>query len=441
MKIIKKTMASFRTANISRTSSSIFSTAPKEFEFVYEDTLPMIPSTLKERKRIFKELEVSFKAQVTTDELGHDKRAKKIHMNKPIPTVYNQHYSKSTKIKKQTRLGTDIHTISTTSDNGIHEAPFRSLKVEARGITYRQMSAIMANVKRRCEKEGWTREVLDSYTNRPSGTYIRLTSDIVNMHDIERYVIGPYTQATGRSLVESLPSTAGTQPPRFFVVQSWSEKFENTMACVKTMIHDFSSNESNIDDDRGGGMTIDTPIWIDAFALGPSFQSNDQTRKSSTDTAMEVANLRSVVILDRYGDIFSSIKCLKQIEKSLCLSTSRLLSIEMDYGESRKGKSLVIYTQFMHSYEHPKHGELSRKAIGLCQGRATIDANYTFHASIREHLFPTDRLQRINEWKIEGFSDVADFFNSLSPIEVIIPEEIDFLKCDKCSIVSEISIE
>ena len=41
MNIVKKTMASFRTANIS-TSSSSFSTGPKEFEFVYEDdTLTM----------------------------------------------------------------------------------------------------------------------------------------------------------------------------------------------------------------------------------------------------------------------------------------------------------------------------------------------------------------------------------------------------------------
>ncbi|GFH44313.1 hypothetical protein CTEN210_00787 [Chaetoceros tenuissimus] len=432
-------MASFRTANIS-TSSSSFSNGPKEFEFVYEDTLPMIPSTLKERKRIFKELEVAFKSQVTTDELGHDKRAKKIHMNKPIPTVYNQHYSKSTKIKKQTRIGTDIYNVSTTSDNGIHEAPFRSLKVEARGITYRQMSAIMANVKRRCEKEGWTREVVDSETNRPSGTYIRLTPDIVNMHDIERYVIGPYTQATGRSLVESLPSTAGTQPPRFFVVHTWNEKYENAMACIKTMIHDFSSNKSTIDDERGGGMTIDTPIWIDAFALGPC-QSNDETRKSSIVTAMETTNLRSVVLLDRFGDIFSNIECLKQIEMSLCLSRSRRLSIDMDYGESRKGKSLAVYTSVKHSYEHPKYGKLSRKAIGLCQGRATIDANYTFHASIREHSFPTDRLKTMKGLKIDDFSDVKDFFDSLSPIEVSIPEEIDVYTCHECSIISEISIE
>ena len=426
-------MASFRTANISTSSS--FSSGPKEFEFVYEDTLPMIPSTLKERKHIFKELEVAFKAQVTTDELGHDKRAKKIHMNKPIPTVYNQHYSKSTKIKKQTRIGTD-----TTPDNGIYAAPFRSLKVEARGITYRQMSAIMANVKRRCEKEGWTREVVDSDTNSPSGTYIRLTPDIVNMHDIERYVIGPYTQATGRSLVESLPSTAGPQPPRFFVVHTWNEKYENAMACIKTMIHDFSSNESTIDDERGGGMTIDTPIWIDAFALGPC-QSNDETRKNSIETAMETANLRSVVILDRYGDLFSSVECLKQIEMSLCVSRSRRLSIDMDDGESRKGKSLAIYTSFKHSYKHPTYGELSRKAIGLCQGRATIDANYTFHASIREHSFPTDRLKTVDDLEIDGFSDVKDFFNSLSPSEVSIPEEINVYTSDECSFVSEILME
>lgn len=425
MNLFKSIAARTRnTANISAVSN--LSESP-EFEFVYEDTLPLIPSTLKERKRIFKELEVSFKAQVTTDELGHDKRAKKIHMNKPIPTVYNQHYSKSTKIKKQTRLGTDIHTVSTTSDNGIHEAPFRSLKVEARGITYRQMSAIMANVKRRCEKEGWTREIVDPDTNSPSGTYIRLTPDIVNMHDIERYVIGPYTQATGRSLVESLPSTSGTQPPRFFVVHTWSEKFENTMACVKTMIHDFSSNLISLSDCRGGGMTIDTPIWIDAFA---SF-TQDELEKRDVARAIAVANFRTVLVLDKNGEVFSSPKSMKAFTYILSNSCFQALC--------------PIYTAFKHSYNHPNYGEMTRQAIGLVEGQAPIDENYTLNAAYRESQFPMERLEihtnpEDTSEAVSLPSTVKDALESMKPAEILIPKQVEFVlkRCD--SVLSEIDM-
>lgn len=419
-----------RTRNTANIYAVSLSSESPEFEFVYEDKLPMIPSTLKERKRIFKELEVAFKAQVTTDELGHDKRAKKIHMNKPIPTVYNQHYSKSTKIKKQTRVGTDIYNISTTSDNGIHAAPFRSLKVEARGITYRQMSAIMANVKRRCEKEGWTREVVDSDTSTDSpsgGTYIRLTPDIVNMHDIERYVIGPYTQATGRSLVESLPSTAGTQPPRFFVVHTWSEKFENTMACVKTMIHDFSSNLISVSDRRGGGMTIDTPIWIDAFAAS----NENEIQSEDVERAIAVANFRTVLVLDKNGEVFSCPKSKNALTYTLCKSRSQALC--------------PIYTAFKHSYNHPNFGEIRRQAIGLVEGQAPIDENYTLNAAYRESQFPMERLEMHTNPEdtseaVSLPSTVKDVLESMKPAEILIPKQVEFTLTRSDSVLSEIDM-
>ncbi|GFH44319.1 hypothetical protein CTEN210_00793 [Chaetoceros tenuissimus] len=416
-----------RTRNTANISAVSISSESPEFEFVYEDTLPTIPSTLKERKRIFKELEIAFKAQVTTNELGHDKRAKKIHMNKPIPTVYNQHYSKSTKIKKQTRIGTDIYNVSTTSDNGIHEAPFRSLKVEARGITYRQMSAIMANVKRRCEKEGWTREVVDSEPNRPSGTYIRLTPDIVNMHDIERYVIGPYTQATGRSLVESLPSTAGTQPPRFFVVHTWNEKYENTMACVKTMIHDFSSNLISVSDRRGGGMTIDTPIWIDAFATS----NQDELQSKDVARAISVAKFRTILVLDKNGEVFSCSKSMEALTYALSNSYSQVVC--------------PIYTAFKHSYIHPNFGEMSRQAIGLVEGQAPIDENYTLNAAYRESQFPMERLEihtnpEDTSEAVSLPSTVKDALESMKPAEILIPKQVEFALKRYDSVLSEIDM-
>ena len=137
--------------------------------------------------------------------------------------------------------------------------------VELRAITLRQLCAVEANIIRRCIKEGWT--------DRDGKA---LTPETVTLYDANKYVILPFTKKDQKSFVSCLPSTAGPQPPRFFVSHWWGESVSDFISCVKQFIEDFSANECDEDERRGGGMTADTPIWICAYgnnqwALGGVF--------------------------------------------------------------------------------------------------------------------------------------------------------------------------
>ena len=92
----------------------------------------------------------------------------------------------------------------------------------------------------------------------------------VTLFDVLDLVVKPFSQATGKSLVECLPSTAGSQPPRWFVNNYNGEPFLHTMVCIEQMYKDFAlstnNNDANVFGLSGGGMTEDTPIWIRAFA-------------------------------------------------------------------------------------------------------------------------------------------------------------------------------
>jgi len=97
------------------------------------------------------------------------------------------------------------------------------IEVEVRGITFRQLCAVHANASRRCIKVKWL-STKDFKTP--------LTSHARNGHS--------------------------------------GEPFDRSMACLRQMIQDFQGNGGhfgkNDNDDREGGMTEDTPIWICAFA-------------------------------------------------------------------------------------------------------------------------------------------------------------------------------
>ena len=141
---------------------------------------------------------------------------------------------------------------------------FRNIPIEHRGITRTQLKAIQANIERRCIKEKWKRHVWEN--GKRTNKYVNLTPDTVNLHDINGYIIKPFTKLTGKSFIESLPSTAGWQSPRWFVSHTWSETFCHTMTCIEQHGTDFLNNKSFHDEARGGSMTLETPVWICAFA-------------------------------------------------------------------------------------------------------------------------------------------------------------------------------
>ncbi len=91
----------------------------------------------------------------------------------------------------------------------------RSMSVELRGITLRQLRALFALVKRMC-KEG---TMMSTFPGKPPSPI--KDPNMVTLYDINANIIMPFTLPVKKSFVETLPSTAGTQPPRWFMSHFW----------------------------------------------------------------------------------------------------------------------------------------------------------------------------------------------------------------------------
>ncbi len=141
--------------------------------------------------------------------------------------------------------------------------------VEERGITLRQLRAIVANIDRRCFGEKWTDK---------RGKL--LTPETVTLHDVNRYIIKPFTFRSRRSLVEELPSTQGPQYPRFFSNHWWGEPVKEFVLSLESRLREFP----------GEGMTEETPVWIRAYANN-QWEMDVGVIEETKETIMEAEEL------------------------------------------------------------------------------------------------------------------------------------------------------
>jgi len=259
---------------------------------------------------------------------------------------------------------------------------------EFNGITPRQLRAVMAMIIRRCEKEEWR----DFKGNL-------LTPDKVTLYEVDRYIIKPFTVETQSSFVQSLPSTAGPQPPRLFVSHWWGETVSDFLECIEQAIIDFRVNYNDNTDSRGGGMTDDTPVWICAYANNQWLLSGDITKdpkESGFTKAMEVAEGRTITILDKEGIVFSRIWCI--FELYLTLTNSQVGTAE----ENSKDGLWAVYTAHLHTYKDSiGDKEEERKALGIISGGATSDGGDSQIISDREAAFPYNLIEKSLSIKVE----------------------------------------
>jgi len=249
--------------------------------------------------------------------------------------------------------------------------------VEQRGITTRQLRAIMANVIRRCVAEGWS----DTEGNL-------LTPDKVNFYHLDEYIIKPFTIKHKTSFVTALPSTAGAQPPRYFITFWWGMPFMDFMTCLEQVVRDFALNQGVKDDSKGGGMTEDTPIWIVAFANNPWSLGEDITenpKNSGFAKAIMVAHRRNIFILDKEGIAFTRMWCAFECFLTL-IGNARLLP---------------VYTTKNHIYQRPYVGEEEREAFGIIPGGSTSDEGVSDYINAREAAFPFYVIKKALHFRVE----------------------------------------
>jgi len=288
-----------------------------------------------------------------------------VDMAKPRPCAYNSKTDMHGNVIKTVKIKPDI-TSSTQPDK---------LLVEYSAITIRQLRAVLANMERRCIPEGWT----DYYG-------VPLTPDTVSLRDINTYIILPFTKDKEISFVGRLPSTAGPQPPRFFVSHWWGEPVKEFVLCLEQANADFEMNNMDYgeQDGSGGGMSADTPVWVCAYAnnqwkLGDSI--TDDPTKSGFYKAMKVAKGRTITILDKEGTVFTRIWCMYELYLTLVHLNDAMWA---------------VYTAHTHKYKIPgdKGTYENRKAVGIISGGSTSDKGDYSLITAREADFPYDLIKK-----------------------------------------------
>ncbi len=301
-----------------------------------------------------------------------------IDMSERIECYY--HESSGPSVMKMNVRKIPIGTPIASEKTADGQASFVPMPVEMRGVTLRQLRAIKANADRRCIEEEWVDR---------KGNPIKPTD--VNLYDINKFIIKPFTEATQTSLVEALPSTAGTQPPRFFTSHWWGESFCHSIDCITQMVRDFQYNFSDKDEKRGGGMTEDTPIWICAFAnnqwkLYQAISINPMD--SSFAKAMIVACFRTLSILDKNGTVFTRIWCIEEVNLTLIFAKDSSIGNDGVW---------AIYTA--HNHFNDIHDE-DRNAVGIVSGGAPYEIG--LETTDREKHFPSDLILRSINIKVES---------------------------------------
>lgn len=170
------------------------------------DTRKLQRHELKKFHKDFKELIKGYKINWYSSEY--------IDMSQPRDAQYQ-------KLRSTERIGKDVQLTSRNkyekkiSSKFCDPYGYRSMPTEVRGITLRQLRAIIPLIKRRCEREQWTRPVYKKGIETTEKE--KVTLENATMYDINKYIIKPFTEFSQKSFVETLPSTKGTQPPRWFV--------------------------------------------------------------------------------------------------------------------------------------------------------------------------------------------------------------------------------
>ncbi len=253
-------------------------------------------------------------------------------------------------------------------------------RAEERGITLRQLRAIQANIERRCVDERW----VDSRGDM-------LTPKTVTFWDVNKYVTRPFTYKSKRSLVEDLPSTAGSQPPRWYVSHTWDGTFDEFLECLTKHIEDHSENENDDQERKGGGMNEDTPIWVRAFAMNHWDSTDDVSNViTSSFNAMKLADYRLMSIFDDRGTAFKDLWFIYELCLGLITPTSD--------GCQKKHHSLGKNTSFWCLYT-VHDAKVSTIATG--NEVILVDSNRNESASAKEDLFPMNIILESLNMKLE----------------------------------------
>lgn len=199
----------------------------------------------------------------------------------------------------------------------------------------------------------------------------------------------------------------GTHPPRIFITHWWGQPFNDLIARIEQLVHDFRANLNEETDARGGGMTEDTPVWISAFAISQwaleeeeeddddddDDLDGDKVMDSALVKAMRIVSCRIASILDSSGVVFSRLWYDYELYMNLTLRRKKGRGDPNNgagilyFGRLYRPQALHYRHSLLNSYSFMDHDDEERAAVGNVPGGASGEA--AVFASLREkHSFP-----------------------------------------------------
>lgn len=112
-------------------------------------------------------------------------------MSQPREASYISKTNIYSKILETKRLGEDVG-LTSTAKYEFNPSTHRSMPTEVRGITLRQLKAIIPLIKRRCEEEKWTRAVRINGVKTDEVESVTLEN--ATLCDVDKYIITPFTE-------------------------------------------------------------------------------------------------------------------------------------------------------------------------------------------------------------------------------------------------------
>jgi len=233
------------------------------------------------------------------------------------------------------------------------------------GITLRQLRIIWDYVKKMSEQQYW---------KSSGGTLLSL--DKVTIGDLERNLVLPVTKSSQRSFTETV-QIGYRNEPRWYVTLDSRLPFSDLISCLEQHQKDFSRNYSEDDAKKGGGMTVDTPVWIKSFCMNLRDIGELENQPNIQELKRNKKNRSNIFVIDKKGETFEN----EEIKA--------IFQMETDQNMMRRRSSICFYTAYKHELElEHKNGNIEfREAVGIVSSRATSDTEKS-QTSLRQQKFP-----------------------------------------------------
>ena len=253
-----------------------------------------------------------------------------------------------------------------------HGTVARIPREEDRATSMEQVRLIYAHIKRRCAKEQW-RSIANSSNE--------LTPLICTMYDVCSYVLKPATYFNRCSFVELLSEDDAAKRPDWFLSHWWGEIMNTLLQCLEQHVKDRKFDK------------LHTRYWICATALN-QWELNQQL-------TINPANSAFVRALRASGGLLSVVDSAYRSTFGSRLWCNYEACTALEVGDERAHKANGNDGMTGMKYDVYALDAVTKRAIGLTDGLAAVDAGNPGAQAARQLGFPTSVLHAMYTTRVQ----------------------------------------